>query len=106
MPSKTKKKLAFEPIGTRLVVKRDAADDMTKGGIALPDNASRDKPRLGTVIAVGPGRQQPDGSFIPGQVKNDDRVILSNFAGDVFTHDEEEYVMASEQDVLAILRNE
>jgi len=96
-------KIVFEPIGTRIVVERDSAEEMSPGGVVIPD-ASQDRPRLGTVIAVGPGRLQPDGTYVSGQIGEGDRVVLSNFAGDVFRFDGQEYVMAREEDILAILR--
>jgi len=94
----------FNPIGTRIIVERDPPEDVTEGGIVLPD-ASQDKPRLGTVKAVGPGKPLPDGTRLSCQCNVGDRVLLSNFTNEVFVHDDVEYVLVREEDVLSIVSN-
>lgn len=97
------KKYKFTPIGSRIVVRRDAAEEVSPGGIVLPEH-SQDKPRFGTVIAVGPGRLLDNGQYGPMQVKVKDRVLLTQYAETVLL-DGTEYVLAREDDILAIVEN-
>ena len=73
----------LKPIGDRIIVRREAADDKTSGGIILPDTA-KNKPQRGTVLAVGPGKLKKDGSRTAMQLKAGDRVLFTSWAGDEF----------------------
>jgi len=92
----------IRPLNDKLVIKRLEAETTTKGGIVLPDSA-KEKPREGQVIALGEGRLLDDGSRAPFQVKKDDRVIFSSYAGTEIKLDGEEYLILDESDVLAVL---
>jgi len=96
-------KQSFEPVGARLVVERDDADEVSPGGIVLPDQA-QDKPRLGTVLAVGPGPRLHGGGRGEMQMKVGDRVLLSPYAENVILEGHE-IVLAREEDILAIIRD-
>jgi len=75
--------MGLKPIGDRIIVRREAAEDKTSGGIILPDTA-KNKPQKGEVIAVGPGKVKDDGTRAPMQLKAGDKVLFTSWAGDEF----------------------
>ncbi|SFH99303.1 co-chaperone GroES [Planctomicrobium piriforme] len=87
------------PLGDKVVLKRQAAEAMTAGGIVLPDSA-KDRPQRGEVIAIGDGHTRDDGKKVPLTVKEGDRVIFSSYAGDEIKVGDEEYLLLSERDIL------
>jgi chaperonin GroES len=91
----------LKPLGDRIIVTAVPAEEMTAGGIVLPDSA-REKPQEGDVIAVGPGSQQESGKKIPMDVKIGDRVIYGKYAGTEVKVGADEYVILRQDDVLAI----
>jgi chaperonin GroES len=95
-------KTMLKPLGDRLVVKPASREETTKSGIVLPDTA-KEKPQRGTVIAAGQGRLDDDGDRIPMEVKVGDEVIYAKYAGTEFKVDEEDVLILSEKDVLAIV---
>ena len=90
----------FTPLGERVVIKPLEREDVSKGGIFLPETA-KEKPQEGEIVAVGPGRIDDDGKRIPMELKAGDRVIYSKFAGTEFKDEDEEYLILRESDVLA-----
>ena len=90
----------IEPLGDRVVIKPTAKEEVSKGGIVLPDTA-KEKPQEGKIIAVGPGRLTEDGKRIAMEVKKGDKVIYSKYAGTEFKLDDEELVIMREGDILA-----
>lgn len=100
--TKSKSKLKLQPLGDRVLVERDASDDITSGGIVLPDSA-KDKPARGKVLRIGDGKLLDDGSRGKFQVKVGDRVLFTSYAGDAFTIDDDEYLVMREDDILAVL---
>ena len=88
------------PLGDKVVLKRQAAESKTAGGIVLPDSA-KDKPQKGEILAVGEGHVKKDGSRVPLTVKPGDRVIFSSYAGDEIKVNDEEYLLLRESDILA-----
>ena len=105
MATATKKastKVNLQPLGDRIVVKRDESEEKTEGGIYLPDSA-KDKPTRGTIISVGDGRLLDDGTRGPMQVAVGDQVLFTSYAGENIQIGEEEYLLMSESDVLAVL---
>ncbi|MEZ5988663.1 MAG: co-chaperone GroES [Planctomycetota bacterium] len=90
------------PLGDRVLLKRVEAEQKTKGGILLPETA-KEKPKEGIVISVGKGRVLPSGENAEMTVKEGDRVIFSSYAGTEVKIDGEEYLILSEDEVLAIL---
>ncbi len=94
--------MKVEPLGDKVVVRRLEAEEKTAGGIVLPDSA-RDKPREGRVLSVGDGRLLADGTRSPHQVQEGDRVLFSSYAGSEVIVDDEELLIMSEDDILAIL---
>jgi chaperonin GroES len=90
----------LQPLADRLVVKPTQREEVTKGGIILPDTA-KEKPQEGEVIAVGPGRMTDEGKRIPMDLKAGDRVIYSKYGGSEIKIDNEEMIILRESDVLA-----
>jgi chaperonin GroES len=92
----------LQPLGDRVVVEREESEEVTAGGIVLPDTA-KDKPARGKVISVGDGRLLKDGKRAPFQVKVGDRVVFSAYGGDEFKLGERQLLLLREEDILAIL---
>ncbi len=92
--------IKLQPLGDRVVVQPSAEEDVTKGGIILPDTA-KEKPQRGTVIAVGPGRLDEEGKRIPMEVKKGDKVIYSKYAGSEIKQNDEDVLILRESDILA-----
>jgi chaperonin GroES len=90
----------LEPLGDRVVIKPTPKEEVSKGGIVLPDTA-KEKPQEGEIIAAGPGRLTEDGERIAMDVKEGDKVIYSKYAGTEFKLDDEEVVIMREIDILA-----
>jgi chaperonin GroES len=91
-----------KPLGNRVLIKRADAR-MSKGGILLPES-SQEKPQLGEVLAVGEGKLNDKGKLEPMEVKKGDRILFANYSGtQIETHGEGEYLILSQDDVLAIL---
>ncbi|HZU05528.1 MAG TPA: co-chaperone GroES [Chloroflexota bacterium] len=93
----------LRPLGDRVVVKPLPREEVTKSGIVLPDTA-KEKPQEGEVLAVGPGRID-DGQRQPMDVKVGDRVLYAKYAGTEFKLDDEELLILSERDILAVLED-
>ena len=100
--TKKKGKVALQPLGDKVVVERDESLDTTSGGIFLPDSA-KDKPSRGTIVAIGTGKLLDDGSRGELQVKVGDRVLFTSYAPETISIDEEEYLLMSESDILAVI---
>lgn len=90
----------LQPLGDRVVVKPIPREEVTKGGIVLPDTA-KEKPQEGKVIAVGPGRLTDEGKRIAMDVKEGDIVIYAKYAGTELKLDDEELIILRESDILA-----
>ncbi|MBP8717635.1 MAG: co-chaperone GroES [Atribacterota bacterium] len=94
----------IKPLADRILVKPVEEEEKTKGGIVLPDTVSKEKPQVGEVLAVGPGRTNDDGKTFPMQFKKGDKVIYAKYSGtDIKGDDDEDYLILSEKDILAIL---
>ncbi|MCL2462885.1 MAG: co-chaperone GroES [Defluviitaleaceae bacterium] len=91
----------LKPLCDRVVIKQLEAEEKTKSGIVLPSQA-KEKPQEAEVVAVGPGGKV-DGKDIVMEVKVGDRVIYSKYAGTEVKIDEEEYIIARQNDILAIV---
>ena len=90
------------PLGDRVVVKPIEREEVTKSGIVLPDTA-KEKPQEGEVLAIGPGRVNDDGKRLPMDVKAGDRVLFAKYAGTELKLDDEELLILSEKDILAVV---
>ncbi|MGE0755416.1 MAG: co-chaperone GroES [Pirellulaceae bacterium] len=102
--TKAKSKIKLQPLGDRVVVKRDESEEKTAGGILLPDTA-KDKPARGSIVSVGNGKLLDDGSRSQLQVKVGDRVIFSSYAGENFKVEDEELLLMREDDILAVIED-
>ncbi len=100
--AKTAKKVAIRPLGDKVLVQRLAAADVSAGGIVLPDSA-KEKPKQGTVIALGDGRLAEDGTRTEFTVQKGDTVLFTSYAGTEVEWDGEEYLILSEEDILGIV---
>ena len=92
----------LRPLADRVVAKAVAREEMTKSGIMLPDTA-KEKPMRATVVAVGEGRRSEDGTRIPLDVRAGDQILFAKYGGTEFTLDEEELLILSEKDILAVV---
>ena len=92
----------IKPLGDRVVVLPTEREEMTRGGIVLPDTA-KEKPSEGKVIAVGPGRVTEEGKVVPPEIQEGDSVIYAKYAGTEFRLDDQDYLILSERDILAKL---
>jgi chaperonin GroES len=90
----------LQPLADRLVVKPSQKEEVTKGGIYLPDTA-KEKPQEGEIVAVGPGRMTDDGKRIPMDLKVGDKVIYSKYGGSEIKIDDVEMIILRESDILA-----
>ena len=90
------------PLNDKLVVKRREAEDKTAGDILLPDSA-KEKPKQGKILSLGDGKLLETGKRAGFQVKEGDRVLFSAYAGNEVNVDGEEYLIMSEDDILAVL---
>src|SRR5688572_21178738 len=94
----------LRPLGDRVVIKPLAREEVTKSGIVLPDTA-KEKPQQGEVVAVGPGRVLDNGDRVELDLKTGDTVLFAKYAGTEFKHEDDELLILSERDILAILVN-
>jgi chaperonin GroES len=90
----------LQPLGDRIIVKPIEREEVTKGGIVLPDTA-KEKPQEGKVLAVGPGRLSEDGKRIAMDVQVGDIVIYAKYGGTEYRVDDEEVIILREGDILA-----
>ncbi len=90
----------IQPLGDRVVIKPTPKEEVSKGGIVLPDTA-KEKPQEGKITAVGPGRLTEEGKRVAMDVKKGDKVIYSKYAGTEFKLDNDELIIMREGDILA-----
>ena len=94
--------IGLKPLGDRVVVKPLSREEVTKSGIVLPDTA-KEKPQEGNVMAVGPGRVLDNGQRVPMELKEGDKVLFAKYAGTEFKREDEELLILSERDILAVV---
>ena len=94
--------MKLKPLDDRVVIKQSESEEKTAGGIILPDTA-KEKPQLGKVVAIGPGKLLKDGSRRQVAVKKDDEVIYAKYIGSEIEIDREKYVILQEGDILGIV---
>jgi len=92
----------IRPLHERVLVRRLAEEEVSKGGIIIPDSA-KEKPAEGEIIAVGKGRVSDEGKVTPLDVKVGDKVLFSKYSGTDVKIDGEEYLIMREDDILAIM---
>jgi chaperonin GroES len=94
--------MSLKPLRDKVVVERSEAEQKTAGGILLPDTA-KDKPKEGTVVAVGPGRVLDSGEVKALEVKKGDKVLFGGYAGSEVKVDGKDYLILSESEILAVI---
>ena len=95
--------MALRPLHNRIVVERsEVSEQKSVGGIIIPDSA-KEKPQEATVIAVGPGKLDKDGNRQPLDVQVGDRILIGKYAGSDIKLDNKEYVILTEDEVLAVI---
>lgn len=91
------------PLGDRVLVKPLEREEVSRGGIVLPDTA-KEKPQEGTIVAAGSGRVLEDGIKVPMEVKAGDRVLYGKYAGTEIKIGDEDHLILSERDILGVLQ--
>lgn len=94
--------MKIRPLQDRVIVKRIAEEEKTKGGIIIPDTA-KEKPQEGRVVAVGKGKVNEDGKIIPLDVKVNDRILFGKYSGSEINIDGEEHLIMREEDILGVI---
>lgn len=94
--------MKIKPLADRVIVKPSPVEEKTKGGIILPDTA-KEKPVIGEVVAVGPGKIADDGTKIAPEVKVGDKVLYGKYSGTEVTVEGEEYLIMREADIFAVV---
>ena len=97
--------MQFRPLHDRVVVKRVAEEEKTKGGIIIPDTA-KEKPMEGEIIAVGPGARDEKGNLVPLDVKVGDRILFGKWSGSEVKLEGKDLLIMKESDILGVLENE
>ena len=97
--------MKLTPLLDRVVVRRVDSQSVTAGGIVIPD-AAAEKADQGTVLAVGPGKRNDDGSFATIDLKANDVVLFGKFSGQTIKFEGEEYLILKEDDILAVVKGE
>ena len=95
--------MKLKPLRDHVVIQTSSKEEKSKGGIILPDTASKERPEQGKVVAVGPGRLNSRGQRIPMEVRRGDVVLFSKYGPNEVKVDDKEYLVAKEEDILAIL---
>ena len=93
----------IKPLSDHILIEPLKGEEKTKSGILLPETAEKEKPEQGKVVAVGPGRKTQDGKIILVEVKAGQIVLFKKYGPDEFKIDGKEYLIAREEDILAIL---
>ena len=94
----------IKPLGDRVIVKPITEDITSKAGIILPDTAAKEKPEKGEVLAIGPGKRLNDGQIAAMSVKAGDKVMFKKYSPDEIKVDGQDYLIISEEDILAVLQ--
>jgi chaperonin GroES len=94
----------IKPLGDRVVIKPAEREEKTKGGIFLPDTASKERPMEGLVVAAGLGRRDDSGKLIEMSVKVGEKVLFAKYSGTEFKIDDVEYLILSEKDILGVVQ--
>ena len=95
--------MKFQPLSNHVFIEAIKEDKATKSGIVLPDTAEKEKPVLGLVVAVGPGKVSEKGDVLPMSVKVGDKVLFKKYGPDEIEVDGKKYLVGEESDILAII---
>lgn len=97
--------MKLKPLHDNVVVKTISQEEITKSGIVLPDTVDKEKPEKGEVVAIGPGKKLDNGQLSPMSVKVSDKIVFKKYSPDEIKLDNEEYLVLSESDIIAILED-
>lgn len=104
MKKEKKDKIEVQPLGDRVLIEPMSNEgEKTKFGIIIPDTIDKERPEQGTIIATGEGRMTDDGKIIPLKVKKGQKVIFSKYGPDEIKIDDKEYLIVSENNILAVI---
>ncbi len=95
--------MKIKPLSDHILIEPIKEEEKTKSGILLPETAEKERPEQGKVIAVGPGKRNEKGEIIPVSVKPGQKVLFKKYGPDEIKVDGKEYLIASEEDILAII---
>ncbi|MEK7509939.1 MAG: co-chaperone GroES [Patescibacteria group bacterium] len=93
----------IKPLSDHVVIEPLRQEEKTKSGILLPETVEKERPEQGKIIAVGPGRKTDEGKVVPLDVKTGDLVLFTKYGPNEVKIDDKEYLIAKEEDILAIL---
>jgi len=93
----------IKPLSDHILIEPIKEEEITKTGILLPETAEKEKPEQGKVIAVGPGKKDETGKFIPLEVRVGQKVLFTKYGPNEIKVDDKEYLIAKEEDILAII---
>ena len=96
--------MKFRPLYDRILVERVESEEISKGGIIVPDSA-KEKPQQGKVIAIGHGKRLEDGTLIPLEVKAGDTILFGKYSGSEIKIEGNEYLIMKEDDVLGLVES-
>ena len=94
----------ISPLGDRVIILPNDEGEQMYGNIVVPD-MGKEKPEIGKVLAVGPGRITPDGNLVPNRIQVGQTVLVPKFGAQVVVVENETYIVAGESDVLGIIKN-
>ena len=95
--------MLFHPLSNHLFIEAESEEKVTKSGIVIPDTASKEKPMVGKVVAVGPGKINEKGVPITMSIKVGDKVLFKKYGPDEVEFEGKKYLVGDEDDILAIL---
>jgi len=96
--------MKIQPLRDNVIIEPKTPQEVTASGIIIPDTADKERPEQGTVVAVGPGKKNKDGKTTPTDVKKGDVVLFSKYGPTEIEINGQEYLIAKEDDILAILK--
>lgn len=103
--SKDDKRVIVRPLGDKVLVSVKSSTDgqQTKSGIIIPETINKERPEEGVVVAVGEGRRLDNGQILPLRIKVGDRIVFSKYGPDEIKIDDQEYLIVSESNILAVI---
>ncbi|MFA5052912.1 MAG: co-chaperone GroES [Parcubacteria group bacterium] len=93
----------IKPLSNHILLEAAEEEKITKSGIVIPDTADKERPTKGKILAVGPGKRDDNGEFVPMSVKPGDTVLFRKYGPDELEMDGKKYLIGSEDDVLAVI---
>ena len=95
--------MTIKPLSNHVLIEPIKEEEKTKTGIVLPETAERERPEQGKVIATGPGKKDKTGKFVPLEIQPGQKVLFTKYGPNEIKVEDKEYLIAKEEDILAIL---